>query len=34
MRYAGDAVQEDLDAIIFHPGDTTILKWLRFEVVR
>jgi hypothetical protein len=29
----GDAIQGDLDAIIFNPMAATILKWLGFKVV-
>jgi hypothetical protein len=31
--YGGNAIQEDLNAIIFNPISSTILKWLRFKVV-
>jgi hypothetical protein len=31
--YGGDAIQGDPYAIIFNPISSTILKWLRFEVV-
>jgi hypothetical protein len=31
--YGGNAIQGDLDAVIFNPICSTILKWLRFEVV-
>jgi hypothetical protein len=31
--YGDDAIQVDLDAIIFNPIASTILKWLRFNVV-
>jgi hypothetical protein len=27
----GDAIQRDLDAIIYNPIASTILKWLRFK---
>jgi hypothetical protein len=29
--YTGDAIQGDLDAVIFNPKASTILKWLRFK---
>jgi hypothetical protein len=29
----GNAIQGDLDAVIFNPISSTILKWLRFKVV-
>jgi hypothetical protein len=29
--YGGDAIQEDLDALIFKPIASGILKWLRFK---
>jgi hypothetical protein len=32
--YGGNAIQVDLEAIIFNPISLTILKWLRFTVVR
>lgn len=32
--YVGDAIQVDLDAIIFDPVVSTILKMLRFKIVR
>jgi hypothetical protein len=32
--YVCDAIQGDLDAIIFNPIAPAILKWLRFEFVR
>jgi hypothetical protein len=31
--YGGNAIQVDLDAVIFNPTSSTILKWLRFKVV-
>jgi hypothetical protein len=31
--HRGNAIQGDLDAIIFNPTSSTILKWLRFKVV-
>jgi len=31
--YGGNAIQGDLDAVIFNPISSTILKWLRFKVV-
>jgi hypothetical protein len=31
---AGSAIQDDLDAVIFNPIFSTILKWLRVKVVR
>jgi hypothetical protein len=31
---ADDAIQEDLDVIIFNPIASTILKWLRFKLVK
>jgi hypothetical protein len=31
--YGGNATQVDLDAVIFNPTSSTILKWLRFRVV-
>jgi 4-hydroxy-L-threonine phosphate dehydrogenase PdxA len=31
--YGADAIQGDLDAIIFNPIAKTILKWLKFKVV-
>jgi hypothetical protein len=31
--YEGNAIQGDIDAIIFNPISSTILKWLRFKVV-
>jgi hypothetical protein len=29
--YGANAIQVDLDAIIFNPISSTILKWLRFK---
>jgi hypothetical protein len=31
--YLGNANQGDLDAIIYNPISSTVLKWLRFKVV-
>jgi hypothetical protein len=31
--YGGNAIQGDLDAIIFNPTSSTILKWLRFKAL-
>jgi hypothetical protein len=31
--YGGDAIQGDLDAVIFNPIASTILKFFRFKVV-
>jgi hypothetical protein len=31
--YRGIAIQGDLNAVIFNPISSTILKWLRFKVV-
>jgi hypothetical protein len=31
--YRGNAIQGDLNAIIFNPISSTVLKWLRFKVV-
>jgi hypothetical protein len=31
--YGGNAIQGDLDVIIFNPISSTILKWLRLKVV-
>jgi hypothetical protein len=33
ILYVDDAIEGDLDAIIFNPIASTILKWLRFTVV-
>jgi hypothetical protein len=30
--YGGDVIEGDLDAIIFNPIVSTILKWLRFKI--
>jgi hypothetical protein len=32
--WAGDAIEGDIDAIIFNPIASRILKWLRFELLR
>jgi hypothetical protein len=34
IRYGGNAIQGDLDAVIFNPIASIILKLLRFKVVR
>jgi hypothetical protein len=31
--YGGNAIQGELNTVIFNPVFSTILKWLRFEVV-
>jgi hypothetical protein len=31
--YGGNAIQENLDATIFNPISSTVLKWLRFKVI-
>jgi hypothetical protein len=31
--YGGNAIEGDLDAVVFNPISSTILKWLRFKGV-
>jgi hypothetical protein len=33
IQYGANAIEGDLDAIIFNPIASTVLKWLRFKVV-
>jgi hypothetical protein len=34
ILYGSDAIVGDLNAITFNPIPSTILKWLRFRIVR
>jgi hypothetical protein len=34
IRQAGHAIEDDMKAIIFNPIASTILKWLKFKLLR